>query len=54
VQIAVNTVLEPTAGDALVVLIEHDTLPGGDAPACQARLIPAGALMAEALLALTK
>jgi hypothetical protein len=54
VQIAVNTVLEPAAGDALVEASEHDTLPGGDALACQARLIPAGALMAEPLLALTK
>jgi hypothetical protein len=54
VQIAVNTVLEPTAGDTLVEASEHETLPGGNAPACQERLIPAGALMAEPLLALIK
>jgi hypothetical protein len=52
VQIAVNMVLEPAAGDALVEASEHDTLLG-DPPDCQARLMPAGALLPDPLLAVT-
>jgi hypothetical protein len=53
VQVAINVVLEPATGDALVGASEHDT-PLGDPAPRQARLIPAGPLMTEPLLALTK
>jgi len=53
VQVAINVVLEPATGDALVGASEHDT-PVDDPAPCQARLIPAGALLVEPLLAVTR
>jgi hypothetical protein len=53
VQVAINVVLEPATGDALVGASEHDT-PVDDPAPCQARLRPAGALLVEPFVAVTR
>jgi hypothetical protein len=53
VQIAIKVVLEPATGDGLVGASEHDTSVDDPAP-CQARLRPAGALLVEPFVAVTR